>query len=308
MAQFEWGIAREGYVWCDARPFQDPQSALVRLGGKRFLIPVFTLAWKRYYPMEEKPALYREFAAVEPTEVGIQAFANKYGFLGLGEPIAVAEEQHSHGEDLLIWQAELCYMAHAVCVWEAIQGHDHAALARWFRLEKHERYANIYYEPDTPWPFGVPRVSPQTLYDQEQRDITLFLFTNLPTARSGLDVPAAVSEPDIPTNAAGLALAWLQCQLNVKLTAHVALYVGYMDDPTSRIPLALQTMPKNLCGALWLQFALALRGTERDQQCRQCGEWFRVPAKARRASTAYCSTRCRVKAARQRQASAMQGV
>jgi hypothetical protein len=103
-------------------------------------------------------------------------------------------------------------------------------------------------------------------------------------------------------------LAWLQAQINKHISQFATPYVGYVQESDTAIPLAMQTMPKHLYGALWLQLALSVRGTDRDQQCRQCGSWFRVPAKARRSSTAYCSTRCRVKAARQRQASAMQGV
>ena len=119
---------------------------------------------------------------------------------------------------------------------------------------------------------------------------------------------AYLVEPLPPGDVGGYALVWLQEQINWHLAAYVIPYVGYDQESHTPIPLTMQTMPKHLYGALWLQLALSVRGTERDQQCRQCGTWFRVPAKARRSSTTYCSTRCRVKAARQRQASAMQGV
>jgi hypothetical protein len=110
-------------------------------------------------------------------------------------------------------------------------------------------------------------------------------------------------EPLPAPDVEGYALAWLQAQLNWHLTEYVTPSVGYDEEgdiAVPLVPLTMHPMPKHLYGALWLQFALIV-GVEWDQPCQQCGTWFRVPANARRPTTAYCSTRCRVKAARQRQ-------
>jgi len=293
MVQFAWSVAQDGYRWCEARPLDAGQLSAT---STRMLTPGFTLAWHRYHPLEDAPALYRAFAEVEPTEEGIQAFANHYGMLGLWEAV-VLDDKIAQGERLEVWQEHILAMRHTLWVWEALLQRDQATLHRWFTMEDHGSFANVVYRPDTPFPMGVPHVVPQFVDDPQVEAAML----STPRHGSG---GLYIDEPPVPRDVAGLALAWLRAQINTRLAKGCYAYVGYVQERDAAIPLALQTMPRHVCGALWLQLALVVRGTERDQQCRQCGNWFRVPAKARRANTAYCSTRCRVKAARQRQACA----
>ena len=66
-------------------------------------------------------------------------------------------------------------------------------------------------------------------------------------------------------------------------------------DPSLKraIPLEVVVSPKNLLGAIWLQFALALEENPKQRKCEICGRWFTVSPRGNRANVAYCSTRCR---------------
>jgi hypothetical protein len=242
--------------------------------------------------------LYRTFADVEPTEAGIQRFANHYGLLGLWGSLYLDEAQTAlpiQGELLAKWQQYIRDMRHALMVWDVLRRQEQETLQRWVTVEKDGNFLYYRVAPEAPLYGGQP-----FLKEQRRPDGLHSLALREPKAY--------LVEPLPPGDVGGYALAWLQEQINWHLAAYVIPYIGYDQESHTPIPLTMQTMPKHLYGALWLQLALSVRGTERDQQCRQCGTWFRVPAKARRSSTTYCSTRCRVKAARQRQASAMQGV
>ena len=59
-----------------------------------------------------------------------------------------------------------------------------------------------------------------------------------------------------------------------------------------------------LVGALWLQFARAVERDSRFRQCAECGTWFELARGTARADKLYCSTPCRTKAYRKRQAEA----
>jgi hypothetical protein len=63
-------------------------------------------------------------------------------------------------------------------------------------------------------------------------------------------------------------------------------------------------VPDGLIGALWLQFARAVERDSRFRQCAECGIWFELAPGTARADKLYCSTPCRTKAYRKRQAEA----
>ena len=71
----------------------------------------------------------------------------------------------------------------------------------------------------------------------------------------------------------------------------------------------LVQQPDDLGGALWLQFAKAIAGSPEDrtrfQVCKECGEWFALPARGSRLTREYCSDACRIRAFRGRQARAL---
>lgn len=61
--------------------------------------------------------------------------------------------------------------------------------------------------------------------------------------------------------------------------------------------------PSELCGALWIQFALAIDGSQNFRSCSVCQTWFPVAAGRSRTDKEYCSDACRMRAYRKRKAS-----
>ena len=72
----------------------------------------------------------------------------------------------------------------------------------------------------------------------------------------------------------------------------------------NRDRLGLYIVPEGLIGALWLQFARAVERDARFRQCAECTTWFEVSPGRGRTDKQFCSTACRTKAYRKRQAEA----
>jgi hypothetical protein len=97
------------------------------------------------------------------------------------------------------------------------------------------------------------------------------------------------------------ALHYVQTTINKQLQGRASPRLLW---DTNRERLGLYIVPEGLVGALWLQFA---RTVERDSQFRQCAEcaiWFELAPGTARSDKLYCSTPCRTKAYRKRQAEA----
>ena len=72
----------------------------------------------------------------------------------------------------------------------------------------------------------------------------------------------------------------------------------------SRDRLGLYIVPEGLIGALWLQFARAVERDAKFRQCPECGTWFEIAPGRGRTDKQFCSTACRTRAYRTRQAEA----
>jgi hypothetical protein len=273
MGYFSWGVAREGYQWCHV-------CVATERGGRsaraRFLTPGFTLAWKRYRPLEGTPVLFRTFAEVLPTEEGIQGFASQYGTLGVHESIVMPNEQHALGERFETWCQEIGAMRHAIRVWEALKHKDAHALHACFVQEDQSLPAPVitlnFERSSTPWPWDVETLRATAQFRQEEwREELSFRFAG----------------PGNPTDDAGHALVWLRALVNSHLADHTGTRLDSVPERTTGLSMALEMVPTNLLGALWLQLARAIEHDPRDQRCPQCQVWFRVPAKARRPSTSF---------------------
>jgi hypothetical protein len=74
---------------------------------------------------------------------------------------------------------------------------------------------------------------------------------------------------------------------------------------TNRDRLGLYIVPDGLIGALWLQFARAVERDARFRQCLECTTWFEIAPGRGRTDKQFCSTACRTRAYRNRQAEAV---
>jgi hypothetical protein len=307
MRPFEWGVATTGYQWREGYVIMHDKTITPGYGDPswntrmRFLTPGTASDWRIYRPLET-PHLLETFANIELTERGIEAFANTFGMLAGGWQVPFVDGPVADGETFAWWEQEVLAVRHALRVWATIQAGDQETLTGWFHLKEAPPYATICYGPGEPlfmWIARAEVMSVQSLHERWGENPRL-LHAERPFCCEVLNMRAG------GLDATGLAVTWLQNHINRHLWMDVGAAVSPVDTARASLPMDLEIVPKNLRGALWLQLAEALRRHEGYQQCPICHQVFHVHAKARRASTTYCSPRCRVRAARQRQTQAGQ--
>jgi hypothetical protein len=98
------------------------------------------------------------------------------------------------------------------------------------------------------------------------------------------------------------ALHYVQSTINKQLQERASPRLLW---DANRERLGLYIVPNGLVGALWLQFARAVERDSQFRQCAECGIWFELAPGTARADKLYCSTPCRTKAYRKRQAEAV---
>jgi Putative ATPase subunit of terminase (gpP-like) len=269
---FYWDVPQGGFRWMDA-------SAIADATPRRWLtdaVPVgLAMDVRRYNPLDEYPALFRTFADTPLTEDGISRFANQFGGLGAWEQIRLTsgpEVVMGMGESRQIWMNEIDAMRRAVQLWDAVRHRD----APWF--EQHVRVESRSSEE-----IWVSYLEEGVLYHREV---------------IGPDLAGFVKPHDVrrPT------LLVVQKMINTRLWEQTAPRLLY--DP-ERDGLGVYLVPKNLLGALWLQFARAIDGNKDYRRCGgRCGQWMAISLDAHRTHKRFCSDACRNKAYRERQAEA----
>ena len=135
---FYWHCPENGYEWKDYRAVSDDRSGDYR-DETRFLVSksMTTPRHWRYNPLVSNPTLYREFAALEPTEEAFAAFASSYGDLGVSVfvlPAGVTGGNLLTGEPFSRWRMAHWAMHPVVDVLNAIQDHNADALRQWFTV------------------------------------------------------------------------------------------------------------------------------------------------------------------------------
>jgi len=95
---------------------------------------------------------------------------------------------------------------------------------------------------------------------------------------------------------AGTDAAEIQNQLNPGLSD---VSVEFQIDQ-KRGGWKLETVPRNLISALWLQFVKAIVGNKQYKACVTCGKWIEVSSAANRPDRRYCSEACKARHYRDR--------
>jgi len=245
---FTWRIARAGYQWIDVK-------------GRRSLCPVdarrpdwlnmFDRYERSYLPLKERTGLFREFAALEPSERGVLPFANQFGLLQAEDNLELDSEfgpVFAHGEALELWHGEIKALRLATDIWDRV-----ATGSRHDLVELKTKVAALKF------PLAL------------QRDLHL-----------DDEDPAAA------------ALSAIQRITDPRLREHVEARLLFRGNERR---LQVSLMPRNLLGALWLQFAAAVDGLKNFTKCHQCGvpfELSRAPRTGKRSDAKFCSARCRV--------------
>jgi hypothetical protein len=119
LIDFTWRVHQNGYRWIDADDIPREPTQPVLTSG----VPFNQAAdLRRYTPLHSEPALYSRFAQIPAKKEAIVGFANRYGLLGIGVPIAVEGSLVGDGERFTDWRKEINTMRAALSLWSEIVG------------------------------------------------------------------------------------------------------------------------------------------------------------------------------------------
>ena len=279
----------------------------------RVLVPrtTGTERFGRTFPLFEKPALWREFAELKPTEETILAFASKHGALfpdaetPLAEqsplsktkspaiPVRLLDNSLASGERFGMWKAHIEEMKRLSNLWDLLQSKD--PLKGKDQLEKQviQNTGNSHR-----WVFvSRPRIY-ELIKSRQHRnpkthalDPKKFLETDFAYA---FELPANFENPT-PEDAAH---HYLLENINEMLSDIRPMIAWDMTNPLSK-HLDLIMRPNSLKDALWLQFAQAVTRDTKFERCDRCKKWFQLGAKNSQKKM-FCSTACKQAAWRQK--------
>jgi hypothetical protein len=246
-----------------------------------------------YQPLVAFPGLFRVFADVEPSREGVRAFADRFGPLGpdVATQIPLSDQRNAKGvplgtgEALSKWNDEILTMRLAIDIWEAARDGDVSRLEG--RILWTEDGSGVHIH-------SLPEMVDGQLPDPPDRvERAWIASTHLGDDVLGRFVRGDLVKP---------ALHYVQTKVNEKLQGRASPRLLW---DRKRGRLGLYILPDGLIGALWLQFARAIERDSRFRQCAECGIWFELAPGTARADKLYCSTPCRTKAYRKRQAEAV---
>jgi hypothetical protein len=230
---------------------------------------------------------------------GWQAFANKYGYLGLRSvwgpiqalPTPGVSTAPDHPIELQSdWRTIVVWLREAIRVWDMSQDEDEDGLAEVIQWEGE---GVVHYRP--------PRVL--------LKELELDSWTEAPTAKGrdiiGFAPGAADLRRRIPQgDLIRPAVLFVHQLIHGYLWTEVGPRLVW-DGKRNRT--VRQDRPRSLLGAIYLGFAQELLHLRKPGNCRVCGRWFELsPVAGRsyrqtRADRTTCSTACRSKAYRERQ-------
>lgn len=283
---FVWHRPDGGFEWQNGTPLEN-QTPLSEIDRKetRFLVPkpMEVPRHLRYAPLVKYPTLYREFAALKPTEDAYAQFASDYGELGVG--VFIESQGFAARDPFCRWRSGHAHIRAVADVLGAIQAGDTATLKQWFTLTKEgARYHRA--DPITWESMGWVTV---------QGELREYLWTWAMKADSDAEVLLRIAQ------------GWAQEKINEALegdkqpgTSSTARVVFDQD----RGQMTLRIVPATLIGAMWFQCARVLTLNPTFRACRHCREWFELSPDKRRKQSIYCSDRCKVAAYRAKKAAA----
>lgn len=287
LAVTAWDVPADGYRWVRAFSFS---GEFANRSADRFLVARPTEAWRRYWPLDDHPGLFRSFAELRPDEESILQFSGRHGWLGVAQDVEIpsgdeesVEVEFGKGERFELWKNEILGMQHAVRVWEALQVLAVDDLQSWFRVED---------------VFGALRA---TYVAREAVPRNVFSHEMTPEGPVA-EFQWYLSHSEvrrISTDPGTVALSFLRTMVEARLREQVGARIVYTEVSEGG-PLTVGLFPRSLLGALWLQCARAIESNKSFGRCRGCHGWFEVPVELLLGKTSrdvgYCSVDCRAKA------------
>ena len=291
LAVTAWDVPSEGFRWVNAYSFGRDVNSVV----ERFLVANSSQAWRRYWPLEDTPGLFRNFADLETTEPAILDFASRYGGLGItqgieipaGKPGDSTEEEtfdfdFGNGERLTTWIDEILGLKHVLRVWDALQVLAVDDLQSWFRVEDFHGALRAVYDPGEPLRRAVftHERTPQSTVNEFQWYL------------SHSEIRRITEDPST------VALSFIRTAVEGRLREQVGARMIYQDQRDGG-PLNVGLVSKTLLGAIWLQAARSIEANRAFGRCRECRNWFEVPPELLmmgRKDVGFCSVACRTQA------------
>ena len=253
-------------------------------------------------PLKETPALFREFASLDLTEVGVRAFADQYGSLGIatairsrwseGDPVRISADGSDDatfalGEPLSLWAKEVTAMKRAIEMWDAAVSQDTGLLRehiRWSDGPGDSRIAE----------YASHRPGHEMRPEWGDDDGGFEMRTIVDTRLANLSLRSFVSSDDLVRP----ARLYAQDSINERISAYCAPMLTYGADTDEQQVLLV---PQHLLGAMWLQFANSMGGNRQYRRCLACDKWFEIGPGSGRKSRLYCEDACKTRAHRGRQ-------
>jgi hypothetical protein len=288
---FAWEVPEAGHRWVETQALG--QGTDVR---RHYLTPAYGAGDRfrtlRYQPLSAFSGLFRNFAATEPSLDAIKSFADRFGLLGgnLRKRIVLYDQGRDgkhpmgFGEHVDEWIQEILVMRLAVDLWESARQEDTDQLSHMISWNQEGTRVRIDTHPE----LGLGQL-PQTPAHVHRAVIA--------DQRVDPDVLARFAPDDLIAP----ALHCMQGLINENLHQRASPRLLWEQN---RERLGLYIVPDGLIGALWLQFACAVERDARFRQCAECTTWFEVAPGRGRADKQFCSTACRTRAYRKRQAQA----
>ena len=263
---FDWSVPEDGFFLLDTSKAYCASSVFEFLAPTPFQSyrkdPPFVVTKpqdltqaRKYSPIAVDPPLFRTFADLPINQKEILGFANDYGLLLGGEPIAYLDADGKPskglliGESYLFWCEEIFHLKKLVHIWEMVRRNQAGKLGRY--IVWGDKTVAFEYPPlirDEGMPYDLGKLV--DLADKEEIKAQKW--------RVGEVV--------------GPAKYFLQKATNKKLQECAAPYLELSSEGEFRP----NVRPIHLLGALWVQFYQALSGQQRFRQCEGCGQLMNV--------------------------------
>jgi hypothetical protein len=288
-ASFRWHVSEGGYRWeklhydrFDPRN-QPEQIGLLLMDGS----PPGGATLRTYLPLQES-SLFQKFAAIPTTnQESILSFANQYGLLGIPvQALCPAVEVSALLASVGIQETpkELKGVKRrTVQIAELFEEWREAIRAMWRAIRLHKILSA-----------GDRRQLKKLMIRRNDR----WLYEDKDESGYGMVIQSRdwplPSDDEVPA-----ARLCLQRWINAHLSTHSAPQLQWDLELKKH---AFRFIPKNLLGALWLQFARVVVGDERYRPCKVCGTTLTISTEEHgyRSNREFCSDVCRQRDHRQK--------
>jgi hypothetical protein len=273
LTDFRWQRFAAGYTWKNGQP--RPNLLDGSRADERVLVSVIPghepQSGIEYSPLRTSTGLFRRLAETTPDEPGILAFATDCGFLGgsVSTPIKVEGESfiRMQGEALSAWRLAIDEMRILVTIWDSATNTRSSRLRDYIHWKDDAVLYQVFGDSTDGLPYAFELIASSKLNPEIYSRFT----------------PGDLSQP---------AMYFLQRRVNHQLAAHAVAPKLLWHPQEGKLVIRLST--NSLIGVLWLQFAKAIEGSKKYQQCQNCREWIEVGGnRSARSDKKFCSPSCK---------------